>query len=329
VAAGPGVAVADPLGVGAGSDAGELLPVPVAPGAESEEAPGCAVHAGPLPPGALHPAARAPAIRRVAVLSPQDVARLVIQPAYRQMTADPGQEPRVAVGRSPQPRARLGSMRDEHYGTEEVGLADISALDIADWRLRTFALYETVRRIAAEDPAEAHSLWRHERDRMFATHPASALTPEDKAQFSGLKTADYDPVYRFYVPLTPEGAGREMTAETTTDGVIRFIRLGTFDLPELGQLGVWKLHGYGGGIFVPFRDATAGQPGGTYGAGRYLLDTIKGAFHGVQGSGPGAEFVLDFNFAYNPSCAYNDAWACPLPGPSNRLAVEIPVGELY
>jgi uncharacterized protein (DUF1684 family) len=220
-------------------------------------------------------------------------------------------------------------MRDEHYVTEEVGLADISALDIADWRLRTFALYETVRRIAAEDPAEAHSLWRHERDRMFATHPASALTAEDKAQFSGLKTADYDPVYRFYVPLTPEGAGREMTAETATDGVIRFIRLGTFDLPELGQLGVWKLHGYGGGIFVPFRDATAGQPGGNYGAVRYLLDTIKGAFHGVHGSGPGAEFVLDFNFAYNPSCAYNDAWACPLPGPSNRLAVEIPVGELY
>jgi uncharacterized protein (DUF1684 family) len=80
---------------------------------------------------------------------------------------------------------------------------------------------------------------------------------------------------------------------------------------------------------VPFRDATAGQPGGSYGAGRYLLDTIKGAFHGVRGSGPDAEFILDFNFAYNPSCAYNEAWACPLAGPANRLAVDIPVGELY
>jgi uncharacterized protein (DUF1684 family) len=164
---------------------------------------------------------------------------------------------------------------------------------------------------------------------MFATHPASALTAQDKARFSGLKTADYDPIYRFHVPLTKEGAGREMNVETATDGVVRFIRLGTFDLPEMGQLGVWKLHGYGGGIFVPFRDATAGQPGGSYGAGRYLLDTIKGAFHGVDGTGPDAAFVLDFNFAYNPSCAYNEAWACPLPGPSNRLAVEIPVGELY
>jgi uncharacterized protein (DUF1684 family) len=165
---------------------------------------------------------------------------------------------------------------------------------------------------------------------MFGTHQASALTAAAKASFYGLKTADYDPIYRFYVPLTKEGAGREMNVETGTDGVVRFVRLGTFDLPELGQLAVWKLMGYGGGIFVPFRDATAGKPGGSYGAGRYLLDTIKGAFHGVvRGSGQEVQYVLDFNFAYNPSCAYNEAWACPLAGPANRLAVEIPVGELY
>jgi uncharacterized protein (DUF1684 family) len=212
---------------------------------------------------------------------------------------------------------------------DQNGVADISEVDIADWRLRTFALYANVRKIAEDSPAEAHSYWRHERDRMFATHPASALTAAAKSSFDGLKTADYDPIYRFRVPLTKEGAGREMNVETGTDGVVRFVRLGTFDLPEMGQLAVWKLNGYGGGIFVPFRDATAGQPGGSYGAGRYLLDTIKGAFHGVRGSGAGAEFVLDFNFAYNPSCAYNEAWACPLAGPSNRLAVEIPVGELY
>ena len=220
-------------------------------------------------------------------------------------------------------------MAHGQQGMDEENLAEMSAVDVADWRLRTFALYDNVRRIAADTPAEAHSSWRHQRGLMGATHPASALTPADKAQFSGLKTADYDPIYRFHVPLTNEGAGREMSVETGTDGVVNFVRLGTFDLPEMGQLAVWKLKGYGGGIFVPFRDATAGQPGGTYGAGRYLLDTIKGAFHGVQGSGPHATFVLDFNFAYNPSCAYNDAWACPLPGPSNRLAVEIPAGELY
>ena len=220
-------------------------------------------------------------------------------------------------------------MSQEQHGAAEENPADISALDIADWRLRTFALYDNVRRISADNPSEAHSYWRHQRDLMFATHPASALTAADKARFSGLKTADYDPIYRFHVPLTKEGAGRELSVDTGTDGVVNLVRLGTFDLPEMGQLGVWKIHGYGGGIFVPFRDATAGQPGGSYGAGRYLLDTIKGAFQGVQGSGPDAMFVLDFNFAYNPSCAYNEAWACPLPGPSNRLAVDIPVGELY
>lgn len=217
-------------------------------------------------------------------------------------------------------------MAEEQHGGIHEDLAEMSAIDVADWRLRTFALYDAVRRIAADSPAEAHSYWRHQRDLMFATHRASPLTAEGKASFSGLRTADYDPIYRFHVPLTKEGAGREMSVETGTDGTVNFVRLGTFDLPELGQLAVWKLRGYGGGIFLPFRDATAGRPGGTYGAGRYLLDTIKGAFHGV---GQDGKFVLDFNFAYNPSCAYNEAWACPLPGPANRLAVEIPAGELY
>ncbi|MGP0222958.1 MULTISPECIES: DUF1684 domain-containing protein [unclassified Paenarthrobacter] len=208
-------------------------------------------------------------------------------------------------------------------------LPTMSAVDIADWRLRTFALYHHVRELAVRDPFDAHNYWRQERDRMFGTHPASALTDTAKASFSGLKTADYDPAFRLYVPLSPEGAGQEMNVNTGTDGVVPFIRIGTFELPRLGSLAAWRLRSYGGGIFVPFRDATAGKDGGSYGAGRYLLDTIKGAYHGVrQGTGE-QEFVLDFNFAYNPSCAYNEAWACPLAGPANRLSEEIPVGELY
>ena len=75
-------------------------------------------------------------------------------------------------------------MAEEQYGVADNSLADISAIDMADWRLRTFSLYETVRKISVESPAEAHSYWRHERDRMFATHPASALTSQDKARFS-------------------------------------------------------------------------------------------------------------------------------------------------
>jgi len=89
------------------------------------------------------------------------------------------------------------------------------------------------------------------------------------------------------------------------------------------ELGIYWMSGYAGGLFLPFRDATSGRE--TYGGGRYLLDTIKHADLGHEDG----KLVLDFNFAYNPSCAYNEAWACPLPGPANRLAVEIPVGELY
>lgn len=118
-----------------------------------------------------------------------------------------------------------------------------------------------------------------------------------------------------------------MDVATGTDGVVPFRRLGTLTLPGLGRLALWKLASYGGGLFLPLRDGTAGRPGGTYGGGRYVLDTVKGAHLG-EGRTPGS-LVVDLNFAYNPSCAYDEAWACPLPGPDNRLTDDVPVGELY
>ncbi|MEA5456615.1 DUF1684 domain-containing protein [Sinomonas sp. JGH33] len=197
-----------------------------------------------------------------------------------------------------------------------------------------FAVYAAVR--AAPSSSEAHALWCRERDALFAAHPASALLPTDRAAFRGLRVAPYDPAFRFEVPLLPLGAGQERPVQTGTDGVVPFVRLGTFEVPGLGSLAAWKHAGYGGGVFVPFRDATAGRPGGSYGAGRYLIDTIKGAFLGARDADRPAEtadagtlYILDFNFAYNPSCAYNEAWACPLPGPENRIDAEVPVGELY
>ena len=86
---------------------------------------------------------------------------------------------------------------------------------------------------------------------------------------------------------------------------------------------MWRFASYGGGLFVPVKDASAGKPGGTYGGGRYLVDTVKGADLGTK---DGA-LVLDLNFAYNPSCAYDPAWACPLAQPGSTVGVEIPVGE--
>ena len=89
-------------------------------------------------------------------------------------------------------------------------------------------------------------------------------------------------------------------------------------VPFAGTLDVWRLASYGGGLFVPVKDALAGRPGGTYGGGRYLIDTIKGADLGANADDE-ATLVLDFNFAYNPSCAYDPAWACPLAQAGNTL----------
>lgn len=207
-----------------------------------------------------------------------------------------------------------------------MGSAAQTAADTADWRLRTFALYSQVRAAAAHDGAAvAHELWVRERDAIFSCHPASALDADQKTVFTGLAVVPYDPAWRFSCAIDGAGAGQEMSIATGTDGTVSFVRLGTFDIPDVGALAVWQHAGYGGGIFLPFRDATSGADGGSYGAGRYLLDTIKGAHLGVEGE----LFTVDFNFAYNPSCAYDPAWACPLPGPDNRLIVPVPVGEMY
>src|SRR5690242_3638419 len=121
-------------------------------------------------------------------------------------------------------------MAPDQLDEDENNVEGISAVDIADWRLRTFALYDDVRKIAVGGPFQANVYWRPQRDRMSGTHPASALTPASKRSFSGLRTADYDPRFRRYAALSPEGAGQEMNVHTGTDGVVPFVRLGTFDL---------------------------------------------------------------------------------------------------
>ncbi len=200
----------------------------------------------------------------------------------------------------------------------------MTAFEVADWRRRVFALYAQVR--ASTDPAAGHELWRRGRDELFAGHPSTPLLPEDRAGFTGLPVTPYDPDWRFEVALTP-AEPRHMDVETRTDGVVPFDLIGLVDVPGVGSLDVWKLGSYGGGVFVPVKDALAGIHGGTYGGGRYLIDTIKGADLG-GGAAP-ESLVLDFNFAYNPSCAYDPAWACPLAQRGNTVPVEIPVGERY
>jgi uncharacterized protein (DUF1684 family) len=200
----------------------------------------------------------------------------------------------------------------------------MTAFEVADWRRRVFAIYAAVR--GNLDLPAAHDRWRAERDRLFATHPASPLLPGDLAAFAGLPTTPYDPDWRFEVELTASEPAH-FDFETGTDGVVPFDRLGIAQVPGVGSLDVWRLASYGGGIFIPVRDGLAGHAGGTYGGGRYLVDSIKGASLNTDAAPD--TLVLDFNFAYNPSCAYDPAWACPLAQAGNRVAVEIPVGERY
>ena len=200
----------------------------------------------------------------------------------------------------------------------------MTALEVADWRRRVFALYAQARE--ATDLPAAHDLWRRERDELFARHPSSPLLPADREVFSGLPVRPYDPDWRFEVNVEP-AEPRRIEVETGTDGIVPFELIGVANVPGVGSLDVWRLASYGGGIFLPVRDALAGQRGGTYGGGRYLLDTVKGADLGT-GAEP-SSLVLDFNFAYNPSCAYDPAWACPLAQPGNTVDVSIPVGERY
>jgi uncharacterized protein (DUF1684 family) len=198
-----------------------------------------------------------------------------------------------------------------------------TALDTADWRRRTFELYDNVRAVAqVDDPGAAHAYWVLARNQLLQTHPASAIPAGERAGFHGVTVAPYDPAWRFEVEIEPVEP-RRWEVETGTDGVVPFELLGVAELPGVGTLDVWRLASYGGGLFIPVKDASAGRPGGSYGGGRYLIDTVKGAWLG----GERGQIALDLNFAYNPSCAYDPAWACPLAPTGNTVDVPIPVGE--
>ena len=193
----------------------------------------------------------------------------------------------------------------------------MTEIELLDWRRRIFALHAEVR--AATDPARGHQRWVTERAKLIAAHPAS---PRPGARIA---VAPYDPSWRFRAPLEP-AAPERLEIGTGIDGIVPFERVGRVrlrnDVRDAGSLEVWALRSYGGGLFIPVRDGGAGRL--SYGGGRYLLDTVKGA---DLGAGDDGALVVDLNLAYNPSCAYDAAWACPLAPPGNVLGIEVPVGE--
>ncbi|WP_211239834.1 DUF1684 domain-containing protein [Jiangella gansuensis] len=143
-----------------------------------------------------------------------------------------------------------------------------------------------------------------------------------RSEFAGLRHAPYDAGLRFVAAVDTAVEPQRLEVPTATDGVVPFELVGRVHLP-VGTLDVWWLDSYGGGLFVPVKDASAGTR--TYGGGRYVFDTVKGS---DLGGSVTDGLVIDLNFAYNPSCAYDPAWTCPLAPPGNRLDVPVEAGEL-
>jgi len=202
--------------------------------------------------------------------------------------------------------------------------ADAQAyLDLVDWRRRVGDLYRTT-------GPDALRRFRQGRDRLFRDHPQSPIELDERDAFSGLRYFEADPAYRVTAHFEA-GDGSELVIDTGgEDGAVRYRRAGRLEFTLLGQscaLTVLSLVQYAGGLFVPFRDLTSGHE--TYGGGRYLFDTAKdtdGLVLELEPRSP--DLFIDFNYAYNASCAYSPRWACPLAPPENHLQVAVHAGEL-
>jgi uncharacterized protein (DUF1684 family) len=209
-------------------------------------------------------------------------------------------------------------------------------LQLADWRRQVSDMYSEVRRLAVGDVAAALTVWREERERLYRDHPMSPVPAAARTNFSSKHFA-YDPTMRFEVVVTaepvPPGSpgpallGAPLSLPNSGADTLSFRRIGSVEIPfpthGPRRLSLFWMAGYSGGLFLPFRDATSGTE--TYAAGRYLLDTAKSADLG--GNRETGSLILDFNFAYQPSCAFDPRWACPLAPPENRLDLAVRAGE--
>lgn len=221
---------------------------------------------------------------------------------------------------------------------ETTGAEAATWLDLYDWRTRVAAMYrERARRLAgSDDPAAVWEDFRRAKDRLLARHPQSPLDSIARATFNELTYFPYNPAFCVTARLKLEAAettAEEVRAPSSGPQTMPLRRAGrvTFTLAgEAITLAIYWIDVYGGGLFLPIRDATSANE--TYGAGRYLHDTVKGSellrLDGAAEEGyAGGEILLDFNYAYNPSCAYNPRWVCPLTPAENRMAVAIRAGE--
>jgi uncharacterized protein (DUF1684 family) len=223
---------------------------------------------------------------------------------------------------------------DDDVMTDAWTQGDGSATDrawLADWRRRVATLYAEVRGMAASDPNIALAHWRAVRENLYKEHPQSPVPADARAAFTATHF-DHDPSLRFEVlvehaPPTPGAFALEVPNSGPSGAdTLAFTRVGRIAIPFTEgprTLSVFWMAGYAGGLFIPFRDATNGHE--TYAAGRYLLDTAKSADLG--GDPATGTLIIDFNFAFQPSCAFDPRWACPLAPPENRLDLAVRAGE--
>ena len=157
--------------------------------------------------------------------------------------------------------------------------------------------------------------FRAEKDEFFGSHPQSPLTREQKKNFQGLKYFPENDDLRLEVQVIELSVKEEFDMQTSTGGVQHYQRFGKFSFLVEGQIAELTIYRGEHGFFLPFVDSLAGSE--TYPAGRYLEPDPL----------PGGRFFIDFNLAYNPYCAYNEMWSCPITPAENRLKAPIRAGE--
>lgn len=205
-------------------------------------------------------------------------------------------------------------------------------LDLYDYRRQTAKIYQERRRAftAGEDAEKILKQFRQSRDDLFAHHPQSALDEKQRQEFQGLHYFSYNPDMRFVVAIDTEVEPVQQKIAMNRTESMTMITMGNVHFTideEPVTLSIYWLNIYSGGLFLPFRDRSGPQE--SYGGGRYLFDTIKGSDPLPDPEGRGAQYItLDFNYAYNPSCAHNDRWFCPLAPVENHLKVAIRAGEM-
>ena len=157
--------------------------------------------------------------------------------------------------------------------------------------------------------------FRKGKDDFFAGHPQSPLTAEQKRLFKGLIYFDEDEGLRMEVKAERFEDQQPVLMQTSTGSAQQYVRYGRFPFQVDGEEAELTIYQADYGFFLPFVDSLAGME--TYPAGRYLEPEPL----------PGDRFFVDFNLAYNPYCAYNEMWSCPITPAENRLKVPVRAGE--